>query len=59
MRAQASVLHLDLDEFSRLAAQAPVGAEGLLMLPFFFASPIAMELLKFVFRKHKARPVSA
>lgn len=30
-----------------------------MMLPFFFASPIAMELLKFVFRKHKARPVSA
>lgn len=29
------LLHLDLDEFSRLAAQAPVGAEGLLMLPFF------------------------
>ncbi|SQC70071.1 xylulose kinase [Pseudomonas aeruginosa] len=26
------LLHLDLDEFSRLAAQAPVGAEGLLML---------------------------
>jgi Ca2+-transporting ATPase len=27
------------------------------MLPFFFASPIAMELLKVYFRKQKARPV--
>ena len=30
-------------------------SDWLLMLPFFFASPIAMELLKFYFRSRKAR----
>ncbi len=29
--------------------------DWMLMLPFFFASPIAMELLKFVFRRQQAR----
>lgn len=29
------LLELDLDQFTALAAQAPVGADGLLMLPFF------------------------
>jgi Ca2+-transporting ATPase len=29
--------------------------DWLFMLPFFFASPVAMELLKTFFRKHAAR----
>ncbi len=29
------LLAIDLDSFSRLAAQAPIGAEGLTLLPFF------------------------
>lgn len=30
-----ALLDLDLDTFAELAAQAPIGAEGLLLLPFF------------------------
>ena len=38
----------------------PLGAEDwLLMLPFFFASPAAMELLKVYFRKRSARVMEA
>jgi Ca2+-transporting ATPase len=33
--------------------------DWLLMLPFFFASPIAMELLKLYFRSRAARPAAA
>src|SRR5450759_1633064 len=33
--------------------------DWLFMLPFFFASPVAMELLKIYFRKRKARTLEA
>jgi len=35
-------------------AVPPTAADWLLMLPFFFASPVAMELLKLHFRRRKA-----
>ncbi|MEI7432015.1 MAG: cation-translocating P-type ATPase C-terminal domain-containing protein, partial [Betaproteobacteria bacterium] len=38
----------------------PLSVEDwMFMLPFCFASPVAMELLKFIFRKHAARTAEA
>ena len=46
---------LEVDPLTHLADTVPLGAEHwLFMLPFFFASPIAMELVKLYFRRRTA-----